>query len=150
MKKYKYRMEPLLKQRKHVENEKQKILATATKKIIEQENELVDIENTRQSTCNNHFEKIKKKFDVAELLIFSRYVHKLKKDRMVGGEMLKVLRQDENEKRKALLKASHERKKYEKLKEIQEEKFYKEIEEEEKKESDEIALNIFRYKKNLK
>ncbi len=143
-------MEPLLKQRKHIEDEKQKVLASATKKIIEQEDELVQIEETRQSSCHKHFEKIKKDFKVVDLLVFSRYVHKLKTDRMVGGEMLKVLRQDENEKRKELLKASRERKKYEKLKEIQEEKFYKVIEEEEKKESDEIALNIFRYKNKLK
>jgi len=139
-------MEPLLKQRKHLEDEKQKILATATKKILEQEDELSEIEETRQSTCSQHLKKISEIFNVADLLVFSRYVHKLKKDRMVGGEMLKVLRQDENEKRKELLVASRERKKYEKLKEIQEEKFYKVIEEEEKKENDEIALNIFRYK----
>ncbi len=147
MKKFQYRMEPLLKQRKHIEDEKQKMLATAQKKILEQQDELSDIETTRQKTCLSQEKKSQNAFLVAEMLVFSRYVQKLKKDRMVGAEMLKVLRQDENKKRKDLLLASQERKKYEKLKEIQQEKFYKEVEYEEKKESDEIALNIFRYNK---
>ena len=44
MKKFHYRMEPLLKQRKHIEDEKQKILAIAQKKILQQENEITEIE----------------------------------------------------------------------------------------------------------
>ncbi len=147
MKKFNFRMEPLLKQRKHLEDEKQKILATAQKKIFQQQDELTGIETTRQTTCQSQIQKTEHEFSVAEMLIYSRYVHKLKKDSMVGGEMLKVLKQDENEKRKELMQAARERKKYEKLKEIQEEKYYKEINEEEKKESDEIALNIFRLNK---
>ncbi len=147
MKKFRYRMEPLLKQRKHIENEKQKILATANKRILEQQNELSEIEVTQKNTCNSQEKKIEHPFSVADMLVYSRYVHKLKKDRMVGGEMLKVLKQDEKQKRKELLQASQERKKYEKLKEIQEEKYYTEFSDEEKKESDEIALNIFRLKK---
>ena len=140
-------MEPLLKQRKHIEDEKQKILAIAQKKILQQENEITEIEATRHTTCQSQVQKTEQEFSVAEMLMYSRYVHKLKKDSMIGREMLKVLKHDENKKRKDLLAAARERKKYEKLKEIQEEKFYKEISEVEKKESDEIALNIFRLNK---
>lgn len=148
MKKFHYRMEPLLKQRKHIEEKKQKILATANKKILEQQDELSEIDIKRQNTCDSQVKKTEHEFSVAEMLVYSRYVHKLKKDTMVGGEMLKVLKQDETKKREDLLQASRERKKYEKLKEIQEEKYYKEINDEEKKESDEIALNIFRLNKS--
>ena len=140
-------MEPLLKQRQHIEDQKQKILATAQKRIFEQKNELSEITSKVENTAEQQADKIKTTFVVADMLVYSRFINKLKRDSVVGTEMLKVLKQDEEAKRKELLKASQERKKYEKLKEIQQAKFYEEIIEEEKKESDEIALNIFRYNK---
>ena len=106
-----------------------------------------EISTNSKETAERQTGKIDKPFVVADMLIYSRYINKLKRDSVVGTEMLKVLRQDEETKRKDLLKAAQERKKYEKLKEIQQEKYYDIIKEEEKKESDEIALNIYRYKK---
>lgn len=150
MKKFRYRMEPLLKMREHLEKEKQKILAAAQNKILRQREELRQIDSNRQITMDQQENKTTKPFSVAEMLVYSRYIHKLKRERMVGDEMMKVLKKDEIEKRKALLEAARERKKYETLKEKQTEKYYKEMTKLENKESDETALNIFRLNKSKK
>lgn len=149
MKKFKYRMEPLLKMRAHLEKEKQKILAEVQKQIVIQKTEMHQLESQRSKTQENQASKTSGTFSVAELLIYSRYIQKLKQDKAVGFELIKVLEKDEAEKRKLLLAASRERKKYEKLKEKQTDNYYQEIGNDEKKRAMK-SLSICIVKINLK
>ena len=149
MKKYKYRLEALLKMKEHFEKEKQKTLAISTKKVMDQKDNLSAISASKSTTLDHQRQLTGgNKFSVAELLVVSRYINKLKRDNLVGNEMLKVLQREEDARREELLAASRERKKYEKLKERQKDKFNKEIEQVLKKENDEIAVNNYRKQKH--
>lgn len=147
MKKFKYRFEPLLKMREHIEKERQKQLATATKRVREQEGNLENISHQREVTFARQRAIMNQPFSVAEALVVSRYVLRLKRDRIAGEEMLKALRAEEEKKRRILLEASRERKKYEKLEERLHEKHDKELDALMAKDADETAINSFRYRK---
>ena len=141
-------MNALLKMKEHIEKEKQKILALSQKKVMDQKDKLGETENQSDHTKNGQTLKLKKPFTVAEMLIYSRFIHKLKRDKLLGQQMLKVLEQDETNKRHDLLEAAREKKKYAKLKEKQQGHYYTEIDKNIAKEADEIAVNSFRLKKN--
>ncbi len=147
MKNFRYRLEALLKVREHIERERQKQLAISTQKVLDQSKELTQIDQHRLATMDDQRARSLRPFSVAEMLVVSRYLQKLKRETLVGQEMLKVLRKDEEAKRKQLLEAARERKKYEKLKERQRDRFMKEFEKAAAKESDEIAITTFRYKR---
>lgn len=146
MKKFKYRLQALLKMKEHIEKERQKQLATSAKRVQDQEQLLEDVDEHRERTVDRQRERTKSRFSVAEMLVVSRFLHKLKRDTVLGKEMLKVLKKDEDEKRQDLLEATKERKKYEKLKEKQEDKHYEGIETFLAKESDETGINTHRQK----
>ncbi len=146
MRKFRYRLEALLKVREHLERERQKQLALSTQKVMDQNAELVQIHQTRQSTLDDQRVRISRPFGAAEMLVVSRYLQKLKRDTVVGEELLRVLKKDEEAKRRLLLEAARERKKYEKLKERQRDHFIKEYDQMMSKETDEIAITTYRYK----
>ena len=141
-------MKALLKMKEHVEKEKQKILALSQKKVMDQKDNLGETEQKSEKTKESQTLKSKKPFTVAEMLIYSRFIHKLKRDKLLGQQMLNVLEKDEANKRQDLLEAAREKKKYAKLKEKQQEHYYTEIDKDIAKEADEIAVNSFRLKKN--
>ena len=148
MKKFRFRMKALLKMKEHIEKEKQKILALSEKKVMNQKNKLDETEQQSQNTKQDQTLKSQKPFIVAEMLIYSRFIHRLKRDKLLGEQMLNVLEKDKTNKRQELLEAARERKKYAKLKEKQQEQYYAEIDKDIAKEADEIAVNSFRLKKN--
>lgn len=139
MKKFKYRLEAILKVREHIEKEKQRDLAAATRKVNDQFGELKQIDQNRSGTLSTQSEKMRGRLSVAEMLVYGRYIMKLKRDTLAGREVLKVLRKDESQKRGELLEASQARRVYQKLKERQHDHFLKEASRSESKESDEVA-----------
>ncbi|MFZ5980714.1 MAG: flagellar export protein FliJ [Candidatus Zixiibacteriota bacterium] len=147
MKKFKFRLETLLKVKVQTEKEKQREHALTLQKVYDQKDRLNQIDRNRQENMNRQRERLIGSMSLAEMLIYSRYFMKLKRDTVSGRELLRGLEKEEDKKRKALVKASKERKIYDKLKEKQQEKYNAEIELQEKKELDEIATNIFRQNK---
>lgn len=135
-----------MKMRAHTEKEKQKLLAASTQQVQEQENSNLSVAKNRQGTFDKHRQATEHSFTVAEMLVISRYIHKLKRDAVVGEELLKALRREEEKKRRDLIEARRERKKYEMLKEKQQAKYHQEVEKALTKESDEIAVSNFRYR----
>lgn len=146
MKRFKYRLQALLKVKEHIEKERQKALAESAKKVHDQVQRLEAVDNDRAVTTDISREKAQKSFSVAEMLIISRFLHKLKRDSVVGRELLRVLRREEDGKREELIAAARERRKYERLKEIQQEKHLKDAESTLTKDSDENAINSYRYR----
>lgn len=144
MKKFKYRLETLLKVKAQLEKEKQREHAHALQKVFDQKDRLLSIDRTRQDNMDRQRECLVGSLSLAEMLIYSRFFMKLKRDTVTGREILKGLEKDEDKKRRALVQAAKQRKIYEKLKEKQRDKYNAEIELQEKKELDEIATNIFR------
>lgn len=148
MKKFKYRLETLLKVKEHIERQKQKDLAAASQKVFEQKKFLDDINDKNSTALEKKRKSRKGRISVSEMLIFSRYFLKLKRDSIAGLELLRVLSRAKEEKRRALLEASKVKKIYEKLKERELEKFNKGVEAVLLKDSDETGLNSYRLKKN--
>lgn len=144
MKRFKYRLEPLLKMKEHLEKERQKNLATKIKQVQDKLGELAAVEQSRERNFDKQRHEARSSFSVAEMLVISRYIHKLKRDTLIGTEMLKALRKEEEKRRQELLEATRERKKYEKLKEKQQARHYQNIESILTKESDETAVNTYR------
>ena len=144
MKKFKYRLEALLKVKEHIEKERQKALAISSLKVNEQVESLGVIENSRVGTLHTQANRMTGKISVAEMLIYGRYILKLKRDTLTGREMLKVLKKEESQKRNELLDASRERQVYEKLKAKKQDRFVKEVASTEMKANDEVAISNYR------
>jgi len=149
MKKFKFRLEPLLKLKAYREKEEQKVHASALQKVYNQEDSLVNINSTRVNNQINLRNFLSGSLDLSRLSGYSRYFTKLKKDEFVGREMLKVLKKDSEEKRLKLLEATKQRKIYEKIKEKKFEKYNREFELADQKEQDENSYPNNKAKKRL-
>jgi len=143
MKKFKYRLETLLKVKEHIEKEKQKEHASAVNRVNHQENQLKDIDNAKTTTFEKQRSRMKSPIVVAEMLVCSRYLNKLKRENMAGKELLKALKKKSEEKREKLIEASRDKKIYEKLKEKQQDKYNEMIKMLETKDNDEIAIRNY-------
>lgn len=144
MKKFRYRLEGLLKIKEHIERERQKEHAESMQKVQDQKTALTDLDNTRLQATERQRSRQTGALSIAELLIFSRYIVRLKKERLTGNEFLRALEKESEERRRRLVDASRERKKYDKLKDKLRERHDTGLERDMAKENDEIALNTFR------
>ncbi len=141
MKKFKYRLEPILNVKSHVEKERQKEHSVAVEKVMSQKDHLAQLDTNRESILERQRIRLSGRLSIAELLICSRYLLKLKRDSLAGVGLLRGLEKEAEAQHQALIKASRERQIYEKLKEKQLARFLKEVERLESKETDEIAAN---------
>ena len=149
MKKFKYRLQTLLNIKEHREREKQKEHASAMQKIYGQVDRLKMIEDYKQNMSNSQRYKMTSSISIAEMLVYSRYLLKLKRDRLTGKELLRVLEKNAEEKRQDLVEASKQRQIYEKLEEKQKEKYDAEVRLAMTKDSDEVAtVNYLRQKQD--
>jgi len=146
MKKFKFRLAALLKMKEHMERECQKEHGSALRKVVQQKNELTRLDGCRISEMDRQRGRLTGRLSVAEMLVYSRYLVKLKQDRVTGQEMLAVLEKDAEKKRVKLVEASREKKTYEKLKERWKEQHDLANRRAEAKEDDETAITSFRRK----
>ncbi|MEA2030426.1 MAG: flagellar export protein FliJ [candidate division Zixibacteria bacterium] len=146
MKKFKFRLQSLLKVREHMENQRKKDLADANRQVMKQESELETLSQKNDNTIKGKRKNQSGNISIAELLVYSRYLLKLRQNNLAGRELLSALYSTKEKKRRELLEASKERKVYEKLKEHDEERFNKEATDSARKESDETGINTFRLK----
>lgn len=146
MKKFKYRLEALLKMKEHFEKEKQKEHALSLQRVQTQENNLSALESEKNQNLIRLKNKLNGSLSVAEMLVYGRYLIKLKRNSFSGEQMLDALQKQEEGKRSKLLEATKEKKIQEKLKEKQHEIYIDDLKLLENNENDEIAGNSFRLK----
>lgn len=144
MKKFRFRLEALLKQREQIEKDRQKEVAEAVRQVNNQKARLDDISARNQGTLQRKRERQIGSLSVSELQLFSRYLHRLKRDTLGAEELLRALRKTESRKREALIEAARSRKIFETLKDRQRDRYYQEADQLAVKESDEIGLNTYR------
>ena len=144
MKRFKYRLQPLLNVKSHIERERQKEHALALEKVMRQKEQLSQVNARRESTLLEQRSKLLGRIMITEMLVYSRYLLKLKKNTLAGLETLRGLNTNAEEKRQVLVEASKERQIYEKLKERQQDRYNKESARQEQKETDEIAITGYR------
>ncbi len=143
MKKFRYRLEPILKIKSHTEKQRQKDHAAALQQVYRQKEHLAAIDNERSRTFDFQRTRLEGRIHTHQLLAASRYLVRLKRDTMSGSELLKGLEREAERKRQQLVQASRERKIYEKLRERQEAKFNQEVELHDRKTLDELAVVTF-------
>ncbi len=144
MKKFSFRLEPLLKLRQHEENQKQRSYSAAYEKVRRQELENEQVSKTHQNLVDRQRGALQGPLSTTILQSYARYFRKLKTDQLTGHQVLGVLRRDAETKRRELIAASRERKKFEKLKEIQQDRFHRDAAALEQKETDETAAVTYR------
>ncbi len=147
VKRFRYRLEPLLKIRQHREKERQKEHAAAIQQVLKQKLELTAIDRCRLDTLDHQRLQQVGKFSIADALVCSRYLVKLKRERMAGNGLLHGLEKEAEKKRRKLVDAARERKIYEMLKDKQQLRHRQAIEKQEQKELDEVAIVAFRRNK---
>ncbi len=146
MKQFKYRLQAILKVKEHLEHERQKEHGVAVRKVIVQQDELKSIDNTRLGTYDEQRDKLVGNLSVAEMLIYSRYLSKLKRDTLTGREFLRALEKDAETRRGKLVEATRDKKIYERLKEKKQDEYNQSMKRLQSKEEDETAIVGFRRK----
>jgi len=147
-KKFRFRFEPMLKVRKHIEKERQKDHAEALGAVNLQKQQLSTIDQERIGTMEHLRQQQRGPLSLAEMLICSRYLLRLKRERVTGSELLFGLEKKAEDKRQELVQAAKERKIYELLKEKQGLRHRQEVDKAELKEIDDVATDNFRRKSN--
>nr|MBN2276244.1 flagellar export protein FliJ [candidate division Zixibacteria bacterium] len=149
MKKFRFRLERMLQLKEHKEKERQKNLAQATQKVVNQENHLAGLGQKRLETQADQRGYLTGRLALTSLTMFSRYYTLLKKNELTGRELLRIYQREQEKKRLDLVSATREKKIYEKLKEKKRQAYDKEMETLQQKEQDEIASQMFIHKKKL-
>lgn len=147
MKKFRYRLEPVLKMKAHVEKQRQKEHAVALQQVYLQQEKLESITAERRQTCELQRTRMTGTLRPHQLLSASRYLVKLKRDTITGSELLRGLEREAETRRVRLVEATKQKKIHEKLKEKLQQKFVAAFEDHEKKELDEIAVNGYCFRK---
>ncbi len=144
MKKFRFRLEALLKLREQKEKDRQRELAASVRKTNEQRERLDSIHEHSRSTQEYKRSIQNGPLAVHQLQMSSRFLGRLQRDAYGAKELLQALKKTESERREALLKAARDKKIYEKLKEKQERAHYREAAKLATKDADETGLNTFR------
>lgn len=145
-KRFKFRFEPLLKIREYREKERQKEHAAAVQEVLGQKQALKTLDLRRQDTLDHQRQKLVGQFSIAEALVCSRYLVRLKRQRLSGSSLLHGLEKEAEKKRLKLVAAARDRKIYELLKEKQQTRHRQELDKLDQKQLDEVAVTAFRRK----
>lgn len=142
-KKFKFRLAPLLKLREHREKERQKEHAAAMGELDLQTQANSHLDTERVNTLDQQRTRLAGRISVAEALICSRYIIKLRRRRLAGDELVHALRKDTEKKRFRLVEAARDRKIFELLRDKQQLRHRRDIDMQEQKELDEVATAPF-------
>ncbi|MCX6835426.1 MAG: flagellar export protein FliJ [candidate division Zixibacteria bacterium] len=143
-KRFKFRLEPLLKLRQHREKERQKEHAASVHEASMQKEQLQSLDHQRLSTLDQQRGRLVGSLSVTQALVASRYLMQLKRQRLAGTSLLNALEREVEKKRLKLVEAARDRKTYEHLKEKQQSRHRHEAEKRDQKELDEIAVTSYR------
>jgi flagellar export protein FliJ len=141
MRRFKYRFEKILVYKSHIEKEKQRALGEMLQKEQAQQSYLDTVHRSRSRAGSEERGFLVGTIDPRRLVRYSRYFLKLKKDDLTGRAVLAHIGKEVTKRRDALLKASQERKIFEKLREKQEARYMEESNRAMNKEYDEISQN---------
>lgn len=146
MKRFRFRLEPLRKAKEFRERQKQRELAQALSMVRRQQAQLQHTDGERKRTTDEQLLQMRRTFTVGDMLLYSRYLVKLKGDTLAGKEVLRALEAETDKKRLALTEATRERRIYDNLRQKKFSAFVEEVRSVERKEADEIAISNHRRK----
>lgn len=140
LKKFKYKLQSILEIKKKKEEEEKEKLAKLFRKLAEEEQKLDDLKS-QESLTREELRKaqIKGNVDLNKVKMHHAYLKKLENLIINQQIYIKEVEAEIERQRNALIKATQEKKTYEKLKEKHLERFIEEAEKEERKFIDELA-----------
>lgn len=139
-KKFQYRLQSILEIKKKKEEEEKEKLARLFRKLAEAELRLEELKNEEALTKEElKKEQKKERIDIGKIKMQHGYLKKME-DLIVSQNIyIKEIEKDIERQREELIRATQEKKVYEKLKEKHHEAFIEEVETEERKFIDELA-----------
>jgi flagellar protein FliJ len=144
VKKFRFKLQSVLDLKQKLEDEEKRKLADLMQLQAQEERKLLHLQQTRAQRIQEFKEKqCQGGINVTELQMYSYIIEKLKNDIINQQLRLKEIAIRIEEQRQALIKATQERKTYEKLKEKRHQAWIDEEEYEEKKFIDELATIKF-------
>jgi flagellar FliJ protein len=145
---YHFALEPLLTQRKFIEEALQKELAALQAQFNTREQALRDLVASRE-TCNAKLQRISSQgARIAELRLFSEYFKRLSIEAYEMQQALERLAENLDEKRREVVEAMKGRKILENLKERGQQAYREKMRKKEMKSADETAISLFNRNKN--
>ena len=139
MKKFSFRLEKIRKFKEQLETNKKLKLAEEQALYLIEKNTLTGIFSVRNRYFSSYGVRLPGKINITDLLISKRYLDKLGRDIAHQTEKVTAAENDVAKAQEVLLKATRERKKYEKLKEKHLQAYNKELIHAETKELDEFG-----------
>ncbi|MCH9031442.1 MAG: flagellar export protein FliJ [candidate division Zixibacteria bacterium] len=139
MKRFKFRLDRLLKIKSRIQHEKQRDFALAERRASDQSEKLNALNDTKLKSYGSRRKRQLGKVSVETLRVFSRYFIRLKKVELESSAMLDALNAECSKKREFLVKASRETKTLENLRDRQREVYIKMVNSLETKEADETT-----------
>ncbi|MHC4605420.1 MAG: flagellar export protein FliJ [Planctomycetota bacterium] len=148
---FKYRLEPLLRYRKHLEEEKRRALGQARAAVMEQNRALLDLLRAEEEG-KKEFAGMKSAgtLRVGRIRLQEQYLNSLAGQIRRGYETLRVRLLNEEKARRELAEARKKVRVLERLRERQRDRYNYELGRQERKELDEVGLNIFRSKEGVR
>ena len=143
MSKFHFRLDGVLRHRRHVEQERQRDLAKVQTQVSQLESELRALSDAAQFTTDDlRAHHLTGRLDLGFLAAHRRYMLGVQRKAGALSETLAVLQQQAHEARKNLAEAAKQRKILEKLRERQREQWAADIARRESAETDEIGMQI--------
>ena len=143
MAKFVFKLEGVLRQRKHVEQEKQRILAVKQKQLVEAQNILQQMHRTVEATNDDvRKNRLVGKLDMEFIAAHRRFLTAMQRQAMAVAQKIALAHHAVEEARRELAEAAKQRKAIEKLKEKQFERWRSELSRREQAEMDEIGMQL--------
>jgi flagellar FliJ protein len=143
---YKFNLEPVLNQRKSVEESLQKELVVLKKLLADEKKTLAVFKKAENEASKKLQQKKKKSVTVFDILLYVRFIEKLSMDIEKQEERISDVKTICDEKREDLVEAMKNRKAIEKLKEKSFKKYQQEVANKEQVFLNEVAINLFNQK----
>lgn len=147
MKKFSFRLERVLKLRGNIEKMRLQEHEKAQAALDVQSRALARIEATRCDLIVAEQEKLTGNVNLDSLRSYSRYFHKLRVDKVTGGELEKMLVKEKIKRKTRLVRASQEKRALEDYREKQKLRYEQESEKADRSELDELATQRFAFKR---
>jgi flagellar FliJ protein len=142
MKKFKFRLERILKYKEQIEDERKRKLAVVQSQLLKEKTKLSTIVLTRNKYMASFGLKKPGRVNLRDLIISKRYIDKLSGDIVIQTKMVRAAEGEVGAAQKALLEAAREKKKYEKLRAKQFDIHTKDDQLKENKELDEFGSRV--------
>jgi len=144
MKKFRYRLQKILSLKSTLKKQVQKEFASAESELNRQKNILESIKSELHTRLKDEKDSRTKKLNLTQITLTQQYFGQLKFLINHQSQVVSKASKTVADKRKDLLEASKEERKYERLKEIRRDEYNRELEITDQKETDEFAKNIHR------